>query len=788
MSETHGIRHGEMSQFKLAYNSAQQEIASTSRRGIASVLASLLVLLLCAAPARSQSSWYVDDDAPLDGDGTTWLSAFQYLQDGLAAAEPGDVIRVAAGVYKPDRDAGHPAGTGDRAASFQLRTGLALNGGYRGAYDGSGLPPDDRDLDAFEAVLSGDLLDNDGSEWTNYEENSFHVLVSSAVDGTAILDGFTVRSGNANDQEMPHDAGGGMRNEGGGTPTLVDCTFIYNRSFWGGAMENHGSSPTITRCRFNHNYGDNGGAINTLTGHPALSDCEFTSNSSFFWGGAMFNRGQSNPVIERCVFSENTGERGGAIGNEDGEATVRDCVFSGNAAAGSGGALASLRASLVLERCSFVENDSGSEGGAMVNWEQSNPHFTDCEFIGNHTGSWGGAFDNYNASSPLFENCIFTGNTTNGQGGAVHNHTDSCATLIDCAFNENHANNDGGALCAYIGSDVILIRCTFRDNSTDDDGGAIDVDRANPRIMDCVFVGNTAQDGGAIYFLNSLSTLIHCKFAQNAAENTGGALRAYGASVDAIGCLWNNNTAVRGGAFHNGASSFATLVNCTVYGNSATIAGGGLACMNGSIPTLRNCILWLNQDTEGFDESAQIHMGTTLIPDIAHTCLQGWTGTWGGLGNHGADPLFFDADGPDGMPGTEDDDLRLSIDSTCIDAGDNLALPADIYDLDEDGDTVESLPVDLLLQPRLIDDITMPDSGAGTAPLVDLGACEFQPCIGDVDGNRVVYLPDLAALLAAYWNCANDPGYLRTADLDGDNCIDLTDLSTLLAYYGTHCD
>ena len=40
---------------------------------------------------------YVDDDAPLGGDGTTWSTAYRYLQDALATADPGTEIHVAAG-------------------------------------------------------------------------------------------------------------------------------------------------------------------------------------------------------------------------------------------------------------------------------------------------------------------------------------------------------------------------------------------------------------------------------------------------------------------------------------------------------------------------------------------------------------------------------------------------------------------------------------------------------------------------------------------------------------------
>ena len=88
----------------------------------------------------------------------------------------------------------------------------------------------------------------------------------------------------------------------------------------------------------------------------------------------------------------------------------------------------------------------------------------------------------------------------------------------------------------------------------------------------------------------------------------------------------------------------------------------------------------------------------------------------------GVDPL-----GPDGQVGTLDDDLRLAAGSPCVDAGDNARVPADWLDLDGDGDTSEPLPLDLDGAARFQDDPGAPDVGAGTPPLVDMGALERAP-------------------------------------------------------------
>ena len=87
--------------------------------------------------------------------------------------------------------------------------------------------------------------------------------------------------------------------------------------------------------------------------------------------------------------------------------------------------------------------------------------------------------------------------------------------------------------------------------------------------------------------------------------------------------------------------------------------------------------------------------------------------------------------------------------------------------------------------PRFSDDPDTLDSGAGAAPLVDMGALEFQPCgtAGDLDGDGVIDLTDLGILLIDF-GCG---GGGCAGDLNGDGTTDLTDLGDLLIVFGTSC-
>jgi hypothetical protein len=104
-------------------------------------------------------------------------------------------------------------------------------------------------------------------------------------------------------------------------------------------------------------------------------------------------------------------------------------------------------------------------------------------------------------------------------------------------------------------------------------------------------------------------------------------------------------------------------------------------------------------------------------------------------------------------------------------------LPADTWDLDDDGDTTEPLPIDIDGDPRFIDDPATADTGNGTAPIVDMGAYEFFPPIpGDFDSDKDVDASDMTAFEA----CVSGADVAMAAgcgpeDLDGDGDVDQSD-------------
>ena len=113
------------------------------------------------------------------------------------------------------------------------------------------------------------------------------------------------------------------------------------------------------------------------------------------------------------------------------------------------------------------------------------------------------------------------------------------------------------------------------------------------------------------------------------------------------------------------------------------MGGDGGAVYNGGsgTVTIKNTIMWGN--TAG-SVGHSIYNDGTITVNISYSNIQdcGGSGGWNpACGSDGGDniannPLFVEADGADGIPGTSDDNLRLGFGSPSIETGTNTGCPA----------------------------------------------------------------------------------------------------------------
>jgi len=295
------------------------------------------VFILALAPViagiASGKIIYVDDNAPGANNGSGWSDAYFYLQDALMFASAGDEIRVAQGIYRPDDFVLSRRPNMGRAETFGLISEVALRGGYAGC----GAPdPNARDIELYETVLSGDRDDNDGpnpeADDATRQDNVYHVVTGSGADETAVLEGFTIRGGNANGP-YPDNNGGGVYNDYA-SPLITRCTITRNStSGKGGGMNNYWSDPAVSQCAFVGNWaGYDGGGMFNWMGHLLLTNCTFIANSAENDGGGMFTNHASYELIN-CTFSGNSaGSFGGGVFNAKlyGAAALTNCILFGN--------------------------------------------------------------------------------------------------------------------------------------------------------------------------------------------------------------------------------------------------------------------------------------------------------------------------------------------------------------------------------------------------------------------------------------------------------------------------
>ena len=301
---------------------------------------------------------YVNSSAKGLNSGFSWKDAFTSLQDALSKSCTNTTqIWVAAGTYKPSAtgDNMSVADPNDRNNTFLLRKNLKIYGGFAGME--TSLTQRDSTGKTNTTILSGDIAGN-----------AIHVVVSAGDVGTAELNSFTIKKGNANSsygyimvlaQRINSNAGGG----------------IYSLN----------SSPILSNLIINGNSGISGGGIYLSKSSAVLNNVTITGNNATVLGGGLYND-NSSPILTNASFS-------------------------GNNAVNNGGGIYNVNSSPVLTNSIIIGNNTGKDGGGFYN-NKSSPVLTNVTISGNNAVGNGGAILNYETSAPKIRNTIIYGNSS----------------------------------------------------------------------------------------------------------------------------------------------------------------------------------------------------------------------------------------------------------------------------------------------------------------------------------------------------------------------------------------
>ncbi len=500
------------------------------------IFSAIISFFLCLTSCMSQI--YVDVAAVGANNGMTWADAYVKLDDAIQAANVGDEIWVAAGIYVPSVVSVAPLFFNDpRSYTFHISKDIKIYGGFIGNETAIG----QRDFNANVTVLSGEI----GSP-TSIFDNSYHVVFIEQVTNAMVLDGFTISGGNANSSGLAF-CGGGVINIGQGGltshPIIINNIIESNRGSFGGGFCNLCTDETPA--------------------NPILRYNTIRDNSAANLGGGMYYSyiADVNPYNVAIELTGNIIDGNTCIGSGGG-----GYITVGNA----------ITLDMAIDSCLFIRNTtttSGSGAGLSIITSREvvlTSTVTNSDFAENNATQNGGGLyfilDNLVNFQLDIANCGFYSNVSiDGAGIYIEPRTNTIndVEIHDCTFYNNTADEYGGGIAFF------TQRCTF-----------------NPQVYDCGFFGNDAGScGGGISDISTFNAVNGGTYTNNVFSGNS-AFRGGGMNLESQTATNNptviNNTfcgntvATQGGGIFNFAqgspsTSLPNIINSIFWGNTSSM-------------------------------------------------------------------------------------------------------------------------------------------------------------------------------------------------------------------------
>ncbi|GAB3542391.1 choice-of-anchor Q domain-containing protein [Spirosoma fluminis] len=330
------------------------------------------------------------------GNGTSWSNASGDLQAMINASASGDQVWMAGGTYKPSTS----GLTDARAASFSLKGGVNILGGFTGAAGSEG-NAGARTASPSSTTLSGDL-GTPGEQ----ADNAYHVVLGSLNAGeVALLDGLCVTAGNANGSTGTDKRGGGMFISG--NVSLANCLVTGNTciDLGGGIYMQSATSGSWDNCQITNNSapqgnGSGGGGVLLSCSNYQLRNCQFTANQTSFLGGGLYISASTLIQLVSCVFDQNAATAFGGFGGglhitSSSNATIVNSFFTRNRGNYGGALLTGNGSVATCINTTIRANTSGVAGGAVYSFNDGRINLTNCVLWDNGGQNAAAGFNNY---------------------------------------------------------------------------------------------------------------------------------------------------------------------------------------------------------------------------------------------------------------------------------------------------------------------------------------------------------------------------------------------------------
>ncbi|MCZ2392695.1 MAG: right-handed parallel beta-helix repeat-containing protein [Chitinophagales bacterium] len=381
--------------------------------------------------------WYVKEGQ--SGDGTSWATASGDLQAIINNATCGDTILVAKGTYLPSRKADqlNVLSPNNRDNAFVLKSNISIYGGFIG--NETNIAQRDLTDTLNYSILSGDFLGNDGlnpdanglPNFTNNGENAYHILVLSNVTNI-ILDGFSISGGRAtennslkvNKVNINRNRGAGLTINQAYNIQIDNCTFQNSHaSDNGGAIYTEKSKITIKNTKAINNKADYGGALGLNDGNSVITNCIIEKNRAYQKGGGIYTT-KNNLIIDSNTIISNQAQEGGALfANESVTTNLKYCKISGNRATdGGGGGIYNSSSSNLIALNSLITGNVSTKSGAAIR-NNNTATIIGCTIAGNNSYDGAGGIRNENDKSQLVQNCIIYGNNLGVSGAGNYKYS-----------------------------------------------------------------------------------------------------------------------------------------------------------------------------------------------------------------------------------------------------------------------------------------------------------------------------------------------------------------------------